>query len=197
MACPPQCRQRYISAYQPTPNSSKPACGVSSPQSRQNRWKRSAWRPAGVSLRQAKYDAVHHSSNAAITRRQPRPRPPRCTVGARLTLPKILRSMKGRAARAIIAFSYETPISLHQPCQRNFCQLLARSGLRFEMAQSPLGKARLPLLMSGTGQTEKDRLRRSTAGQPPTTEMLRDRPTQPVSATSGHHDVLTSSIKAG
>src|SRR5215470_6829667 len=41
MPSPPQYRQRHIWAYQPTPNSSKPSCGVSSPQSRQKRRNRS------------------------------------------------------------------------------------------------------------------------------------------------------------
>jgi hypothetical protein len=40
--------------------------------------------------------------------------------------------------------------------------------------------------MSGWGQTEKDRHRCSTAGQPPTTEMFADRPAQPISAITGH-----------
>jgi hypothetical protein len=121
MLCPPQYRQRYICAYQPRPNSSEPSCGVSLPQSRQNRWNRSVWRPGRISLRQARCDAVHQSSSAAIMRCQRRLRPLRCGGGARPTWSMILRSVKGWAERAIIASSYETPISLHQPCQPDMC----------------------------------------------------------------------------
>jgi len=116
MPCSPQNWQRYIWAYQPTPYSSKPSCGVSSPQSRQNRQSRSAWLPDGISLRQVWYDAVHQSSSAAIIRCQrlkciPLSRPGG-SVGARPTRSRMFRKEKGRE-RASIASSNETPTSLH------------------------------------------------------------------------------------
>jgi hypothetical protein len=120
MLCPPQYRQRYICAYQPRPNSSEPSCGVSSPQSRQNLWNRSVWRPGRISPRHARCDAVHQSSSTAIMRCQRRLLPPRCG-GARPTRSMMLRSVKGWAERAIIASSYETPMSVHQPCQPDMC----------------------------------------------------------------------------
>ena len=44
---------------------------------------------------------------------------------------------------------------------------------------------------SELGQTEKDRHRRDTAGQPPTSEMFADMPARPVSATFGHSGGLS------
>jgi hypothetical protein len=150
MPCPPQYWQRYIWAYQPTPTSSEPSCGVSSPQSRQNRWNRSDWTPDRISLRQARYDVVHQSSSAAIMRCQRRPRPPCCVALARSTRSIMLRSVKGRAERAIIASSYETPISLHQPCQPDMCWPPARSGLWCQIEQLPGGHGSLFDVCSGS-----------------------------------------------
>jgi hypothetical protein len=143
MPCPPQYWRRYIWAYQPTPTSSEPSCGVFSPQSPQNRWNRSDWTPDRISLRQARYDVVHQSSSAAIMRCQRRPRPPRCVARARPTRWIMLQSVKGRAERAIIASSYETPISPRQPCQPDMCWAPARSGLWCQIEQLPGGDGSL------------------------------------------------------
>ena len=78
-------------------------------------------RPTEFRCARRRYDVVHQSSSAAIMRCQRRPRPPRCIAGAGPTRSIMLRSVKGRAERAIIASSYETQISRHQPCQPDMC----------------------------------------------------------------------------
>ena len=90
----PQRRQRHIWAYHPAPNSSKPSCAVSSPQSRQKRRNRSGPSPERVTLRRARSDPDDQSPSAA---NQPckrfRGSPPtgrlRCRIEARPTRSRI------------------------------------------------------------------------------------------------------------
>jgi hypothetical protein len=143
MPCRPHCRQRHIWAYQPAPNSSKPSCAVSSPQSRQKRRNRSGWSPESVAVRRPRSDPDDQSPRAAnksckrFTRegagRIPPTEPLRCGIKARPTRSSILRRVKGRAVRAIIVSSNEAPISLHQPCQPRRLHHPMRSGAQLEI----------------------------------------------------------------
>ena len=94
MPCRPQCRQLHIWAYQPAPNSSKPSCGVSSPQARQKRRNRSGRSPGNVWRRQASSDADDQSPSAASQackrfRRIPLTGPLRCGIEGRPTRSRI------------------------------------------------------------------------------------------------------------
>jgi hypothetical protein len=118
----PHCRQRDIWAYQPAPNSSKPSCRVSSRQSGQKRRNRSGTSQRRISLRQARCDSADQTPSAASIRcqrlrRMPPARPPRWCVESKPTRPRILRRVKGRAERAIIASSYEAPTPVRQVCR--------------------------------------------------------------------------------
>jgi hypothetical protein len=89
MPCRPQRRQRHIWAYQPAPNSSKPSCAVSSPQSRQKRRNRSGPSPERVALRRATSDPDQSPSAANKPckrfRRSLPTGPLRCRIAARPT----------------------------------------------------------------------------------------------------------------
>jgi hypothetical protein len=94
MPCRPQRRQRHIWAYQPAPNSSKPSCAVSSPQSGQKRRSRSGPSPERVALRRARSDPDDQSPSAANKPckrfgRIPPTGPLRCCIGARPTRARI------------------------------------------------------------------------------------------------------------
>ena len=65
MPSPPQYRQRHIWAYQPRPNSSKPSCRVSSPQSWQKWRNRSRRSRSRTSPRHARFKNADQSSSAA------------------------------------------------------------------------------------------------------------------------------------
>jgi hypothetical protein len=122
MPCRPQYRQRHICAYQPAPNSSKPSCGVSSPQSRQ-KWRKHSGRSRNrTSLRDARVEILDQSPSAANILCQRLERlaptgPARLSEGVRPTRSRKVRKPNGIAGWAIIGCSNEAPRSVHQTCQ--------------------------------------------------------------------------------
>lgn len=133
--CRPQCRQRHICAYHPAPNSSKPSCGVSSPQSRQKLRKRSDPSSRMISWRRARCDIAKRSPSAANIRckrfsRTPPVGPPGCSAGRKLNRSTMLRGGEGQGVTGDHrVLPRGCPKSLHQPCQPNLC-LRLRSQIR-------------------------------------------------------------------
>jgi hypothetical protein len=119
MPCSPQYRQRQIWAYQPAPKSSKPSCGVFSPQSRQKRLKCSGRSRNRISLRHARFEAAEQSPSAANRpfQRIPPVRPLHGSGEVKPNWARKLRRVTDRAERAIIASPNDAPTFLHQPCQ--------------------------------------------------------------------------------